>query len=276
LIFTPDVQSQGCYKLNSCNPGQFYYNVFATGTPGSNLTFNVTLPYPFVTQGANPIEVYDSVLPTTSGGQTCLTPGTKTYAGSTQVTLANYGSTPTLLGPTPTTCTIPVTVPVPPSGFVFMAIHLDYGLKGTPGYNKDAYNNAVICGTNTVRIPDLRTYTFSVGGAVSDTATTTSCNSFKKNPGVGGAANRNLTLSTGLIQLPVANAAAKLTTDAKGTAVISTGTTDDDGWYMLPYKWTGKAATLYVWLTPPGSTKTQMQSITLKANGYVQVDFIIP
>jgi hypothetical protein len=122
----------------------------------------------------------------------------------------------------------------------------------------------------------LQTYAFSVGGATTDGTTAASCNEFKKNPGVGGGANRNITLSTGVVQLPVANAAAKLTTDAKGTAIIATGATDEDGWYMLPYKWTGKAATLYIWLTPPGSTKVQTQTITLKANGYVQADFIVP
>ena len=108
-----------------------------------------------------------------------------------------------------------------------------------------------------------------------DGTTTTSCNEFKKNPGVGGSANRNITLSTGVIQLPVANAAAKLTTDAKGTVVIATGATDDDGWYMLPYKWTGKSATVYVTLTPPGY-KAQTKQITIKANGFVQVDFTVP
>ena len=62
--------------------------------------------------------------------------------------------------------------------------------------------------------------------------------------------------------------------DAKG-GVLTKGTTDEDGWYMLPYKWTGKATTLYVTLTANGY-KSQTKQITLKANGYGQVDFTEP
>src|SRR5207249_8513376 len=67
LNFTPGSP----YKLYASIPGQFYYNVFYTGTPRSPATFAITLPYPFVTQGANPIEIYDGVTTSTSGGQTC-------------------------------------------------------------------------------------------------------------------------------------------------------------------------------------------------------------
>ena len=51
-----------------------YYNVLYPATPGARLTFHVTLPYPWVTQGAKPIEVYDGVTMNTSNGQTCLPP----------------------------------------------------------------------------------------------------------------------------------------------------------------------------------------------------------
>ena len=61
LIFTPDPQNMPCYKLTASNPGQFYFNLFYSGTPGEVETFKVTLPYPWVTQGARPVEVYDSV-----------------------------------------------------------------------------------------------------------------------------------------------------------------------------------------------------------------------
>ncbi len=215
--------------------------------------------------GANPIEVYSSVTSTTSGsGQTCLVPGAKTFAGSSQVTLASYSSQ--TIG---SYTTLTLQIPVPASGFVFLAIHLDYGLKATTGFTKSATgNNAVAC-TNTasVLIPDGQTYSFSVGGPVSGAGTVTSCNVFKKNPGVAGLAKS----ATTTYEVPNANAALK---DAKGTVLIS-GLTDQDGWYMLPYKWTGKATTLYVTLTPPGG-KAQTQKITLKANGYVEADFTTP
>jgi hypothetical protein len=44
---------------------------------------------------------------------------------------------------------------------------------------------------------------------------------------------------------------------------------------MLSYKWTGKAATLYVTITPPGKP-AQTQSITLKSNGFVELNFDVP
>src|SRR5262249_857558 len=68
LIFTPD-QSPSSWKLNASNPGQYYYNVFYSGS--GNTTVQLTLPYPFVTQGAVPIHIYTSVTPTTKNGITC-------------------------------------------------------------------------------------------------------------------------------------------------------------------------------------------------------------
>jgi hypothetical protein len=270
LIFTPDVSSPGCYKLNASNPGQFYYNVFASGTPGGSLTFTVTLPYPFVTQGANPIEVYDGVDLQVSGGQTCLLPANKTFAGSQYVTLASYGSTP-VVGVT--TYDLVVTVPVPATGFVFLAIHLDYGLKGTGGYNKDAISDglddAVACGTSAVVIPDMQDYTFSVSGSggLGGSSTVKSCNRFKRNPGVGGGVMNTLTD----YRSPGVSATLK---DSKGALLVS-GVTDEDGWYMLSYSHRGKEATFYVTVTPPGG-RAKTQTIKLKANRYAEVNFTIP
>src|SRR5262249_43608519 len=48
LIYTPD-QSASIWKLNGSNPGQYYFNVIYTGA--GNTTVNVTVPYPFVTNG---------------------------------------------------------------------------------------------------------------------------------------------------------------------------------------------------------------------------------
>jgi hypothetical protein len=263
LIYT---QGDSCYKLNASNPGQFYYNAFATGSPGSNITFTVTLPYPFVTQGANPIEVYDSVGTTvnTSNGQQCLIPGNKTYAGSRQVVLTNYTSQ--VVG---STYTFDVTVTVPNTGFVFLAIHLDYGLKGISGFNKGGAGNDAVSCTNsaTVLVKDLATYYFSVNGVVNDTNSTMSCNTFKKSPGTLLTAVK----STSLNPVPNCNGVLK---DSKGVT-LGTGVTDADGCCMINYKMTGKAATFTVTLTPPGG-QGQTKTVTLKANGFIQSDFICP
>src|SRR5215471_1322023 len=59
LLFIQDPQHPPCARIPSSNPGQFRYNVLFTGTPGAQVTFNLTIPYPFVTHGANPIQAYD-------------------------------------------------------------------------------------------------------------------------------------------------------------------------------------------------------------------------
>jgi hypothetical protein len=85
LIYTPD-QSTSYWKLNASNPGQFYYNIFRS-SGGS--TLDITLPYPWVTQGAVPIHVYGGQTVTVNG-QTCFTPLNEFANRSDQVTLGNY------------------------------------------------------------------------------------------------------------------------------------------------------------------------------------------
>ena len=263
LLFTQDPQNFPCYKLTASNPGQFYYNAFYVGTPGSSVTFTFQLPYPWVTQGAQPIHAYDSVVTSTSGGMTCLTPGNAIFVNSTQVTLSSYA--PTNMG---STKSVTVTLTVPPSGFVYLNMHLDYGLKGTTGYTKDANNNAIPCSaTSPILVPAVQNYAFVQSSPMASTATISSCNTFKKNPGVGGLAGK---VTSGD---PVKSATAVLK-DAKGS-VLASGLTDEDGWYVLAYKYTGKATTFYVTLTPPGG-KAQTKTITLKANGYVETNFDVP
>src|SRR6185436_1136449 len=263
LIFTQDPQNIPCYKLTASNPGQFYYNIFFTGTPGGVSNVSVMIPYPFVTQGNNPIEVYDGVTSSTTDGETCLIPGNKTYAGSQKVFLTNY--TTEAIG---SFTTLSLQIPIPASGFVFLAIHLDYGLKGSTGYGKSASgDHATLCGSSTVVIPNPSTYTFGVAGPVTDTQSAKSCNTFKKNPGAGGSAKSSLT------ETQVSGARATLS-DSKGALIVS-GVTDEDGWYMLNYKHTGKAANFTVTLTPPGG-RAKTQTVTLKANGFAEANFTIP
>jgi len=193
-----------------------------------------------------------------------LTPGKKVFAGSQQLALADYGSSP-VMGVT--THTLSVSVTIPSTGFVFLAIHLDYGLKGSTGYGQDAFGDATACAnTAKILVPNNESYTFSVGGVAFSSATVSSYNAFKKNPGVGGVAQNQVTT----FSVPGSTVQLK---DSKGTVLV-TGVTDQDGWYMLNYKASGKSATYYITLTPPaGSGTPQTKSITLKSNGYVEVDF---
>jgi hypothetical protein len=166
--------SQGpCYKMNSSNPGQFLYNVFYLGTAGQKVTFNLTLPYPFITQGSKPIQAYDWVTVVNDGGQQCLEPGKGFFSSGQQVTLKNYSNVPGA------PVTVPVTLTVPPSGAVYLTIHLANGLKGTSGYRSDANGNAVSCSSPTkLLIPNHGTFTFSVSGAQNGINTIQNINSF--------------------------------------------------------------------------------------------------
>jgi hypothetical protein len=275
LIFTQDPTNMPCYKLTASNPGQFYYNMTYLGSPGQQTaTFYITLPYPFVTQGAQPIHAYDSVGIQNSGGQTCLTPGNPLFVSSDQVTLASYGPNP-VVGVT--TYTFAETVPLSSLGYAYLNIHLDYGLKKAGGYAPGGTSgkDAVACSSSSaIPIPDLQAdnmlYTF---GYVVDNVTVNtlpgvqSANDFKKNPGASGLVIKSTSLN------PVSGASAVLK-DSKGN-VLGSGTTDSDGWYVIGYKSTGRATSFNIILTPPGG-KPQIQAIMLKANGYAEADFVVP
>jgi hypothetical protein len=62
LILPPDAQNWVAYKLNASNPGQFFYNLIYEGAPNSTVDIKIDIPYPFVTQGAQAVHVYDAAL----------------------------------------------------------------------------------------------------------------------------------------------------------------------------------------------------------------------
>lgn len=264
LLFIQDPQNWPCYRLVASNPGQTFYNVFYTGTPGQQVTFNITVPYPFVTQGAVPIHAYDWVTVTGSGASQGLTPGNEFSSSSQLVKLSTYGKSPAA------STTIPVTLTVPASGVVYLVMHLDYGLKGTTGYTQNFFADAVDCATGTkVLVPNHGTYAFSVAGAQNGANSIQNINAFKKIPGVAG-----LVLHSGTMN-PVEGATVTLANASR--VAVGSDVTDEDGFYMIPYKHTGKAATYYVSLvTLPLEGFSDRKTITLKANAFVRQDFLVP
>ena len=54
--------------------------------------------------------------------------------------------------------------------------------------------------------------------------------------------------------------------------LLATVYTDQDGWYMWQYKYTGKAATFTVKLP----SYNLSQAVTLKSNGFLLVNFTVP
>jgi hypothetical protein len=237
LIYTPDVNAP-TYKLNASNPGQFYDNGFYIGTGDADVTF--TIPLPFVTQGAVPIHVYSSM---SFGPGGCIIPGTEIANSSQQITLAG-------------TRTITVHIPAGVT-FAYIAIHLDYGYKGEDNCTKDAVALKATCTTpSSVVINNLATYTFS---SLGPDVTVQSVNIFKKDPGIGGLVTHNGN--------PVAGASVKIYDGSN--KLLATVSTDSDGWYMWAYKYTGKAATFVV------KTGAASQTVTLKSNGYLIVNFTV-
>lgn len=260
LVFTQDPQNWPCYKLNASNPGQFMLNVIHTGTPGEHATLSLTLPYPFVTQGANAIQAYDWVSVSGAAGGACLLPGNPFFVSSQQVTLASYGGA--------SFTSLPLQLTIPESGVLFLTIHLDYGLKKFSGYTPDQLGNALDCATGTsLLIPNRGSYSFTVSGATAGSALIQNINAFKRNPGVAGLVQNRLSLD------PIPGASLTLL-NAKSVRVAS-GTSDEDGFYKIIYAHKGKAATYYVSIvTPSGYRKSQ--AVTLKANQCLNLDFLVP
>jgi hypothetical protein len=58
----------------------------------------------------------------------------------------------------------------------------------------------------------------------------------------------------------------------QGTKLTATVSTDEDGWYVWPYKYTGKATTFTVRLPAYNVS----QSVALKSNGFLVVNFAVP
>lgn len=272
LIFTPNPTSPATYELTASNPGQFYYNAFFAGTPSSTVRLTVKVPYPFVTQGAVPIQVYSSVgfsgpcfVPMNN-----MTPGfaitagrTLTPSGAAQIVLTDYSSQAS-----GSFVTVTITGQVPASGLVYVTIHLNYGLKGSIGYGKDANDNAINATSSAVLIPNLQTYSFAQtasgtnGIHLSTTVTVENENVFKKDPGIAGLVrDQNGT--------PVPGVVVQIY-DSTGH-LLATVFTDKDGWYMWSYKYTGKPTTFTVSLPSFG----QSQSLALKSNGFAIANFTL-
>jgi hypothetical protein len=275
------------YRLQASNPGQFYFNGFYYGTPGSDFTMTIEVPYPFVTQegAGNPIQVHDGTDLTSSG---CYMP-TPSLSGFTITTSAfmptssagNQIITPEdyMTKQLGQYTTVTVSGKVPATGLVYVTIHLDYGLKKTGGWkpNGTSTNNPV----NGALIPDMANQTGFGDGPViihgyedydfartvgSDTATTnpSSFNEIKKFAGFLGFVTNKVTGD------PEDNV--KVVVYNPKNAVLTTLYTDQDGYYMFPYKHTAKAATYTLKL--PAYNKSQ--AITVKANGFAAIDFELP
>lgn len=276
-------QAPNVYLLNGSNPGQFYYNAFYFGAPGSTFTMDIEIPYPFMTQegAGNPIQVHDGTSLTSSG---CFYPnpslsgfGITTEAMTPASSAGNQIITPEdySIKQIGQTTTVTVSGTVPETGFAYVTIHLDYGLKKTQPWKPTgtftinpvtgASIGDMIFNNTGPTILGVQHYIFSRAvGADLVTTDPASYNEIKKFAGFLGFVSD---LSE---EAPVPNALVEIY-NPKG-AKLATLYTDEDGYYMFLYKHTAKAATYTVKLPNHGRTV----SVTVKANGFAAVDFDLP
>jgi hypothetical protein len=183
LIFTRDVPTYPTLsRLTASNPSQFSFNVFCDAQTGDEV-FTITIPYPFVTQGANPVQIYDSAPNVYTPTGTLI--NSQFSISGTPLTLSSYAGTGTF-GDT-------ATITITNHGYtgpMYITIHLDYGLKKIAGgYNKDTDGNAKANIGKSVygSILNNQPYAFSVAGAFTGSDSISNVNEFKNDPGIGGS-----------------------------------------------------------------------------------------
>ena len=261
----------GFYTLGATNPGQYYWNVNVEGTPGTQKSVTLRLPWPFVTQGNMPVHVYDGVFfnPTTL----CYIPGHEVASVNNLVQLVTYinqtGNTPvadvtsptdwgypntagpstlttTSITPTPTKYVdVTITFTMPATGFAYLNQHLDDGLKGPAVdvngdglidnvlYNKDGNLDATIA-TNVaqVLIPDNVKHTFSVADESGPLGWDAVYNNNWFKKGAVGF--YGFVSYNGLV-MP-----GQTVQVWQGSKLIGSAVTDSAGYYNISYKATGK------------------------------------
>lgn len=262
LVFAPDIQAGvNRYRLADSNPGQFFYNLFDVASG----PVTIEVPYPFVSQGANPVHVYAGVLvdPMTSP---CLLPTRP---------LATIGDTWTLDDFTDTNGDgqagpgdfYPLTVDGLASGqFTFINLHLDYGLEKTDGWKKkgdDAVNDpAVNPDLSGVTIPHLFDYEFA-SSITNSGDTVAGYNNFKRIRGVGGFVRYQTTGD------PANGVTVEIFTP--GGTPLDSAVTDQDGWYYFTnFQHKGKQTSYTV------AVDSETETVTLGGKTkYQRVDFTI-
>jgi hypothetical protein len=259
LVFTPDVpDSPNMFILTASNPGQFHFNAFFLGSVSEGDTFVLYVPFPFVTQGEEPIHVYSGLNTNQLGW---LVPGADISSlfglSATAISWA-YGGQSGFSD----RAVITLTAMNDYAGFLYINLHLDYGLKkNIGGLSPGGSNDAV--GT-VLTIEDGWQYRFSVTGpeGFSDEDEVMNVNSFKRSPGFGG-------LVLDAEGDPVVGAVIEIWLKNE---IIGTVVTDEDGWYMLDYKHLGKPTTFKLKLYINGELITEI-TVTVKPASFSMVIF---
>jgi len=259
LLFTPDVpDAPSLFALTASNPGQFCLNAFFLGSVSEGDTFTLSVPFPFVTQGTEPIHVYSGLNTDPLGW---LVPGadiSSLFGFSATAISWSYDGQSGFSD----RAVITLTALDDYSGFLYINLHLDYGLKKNIGELSPGGSNDAV-GT-VLTIEEGWQYTFSVTGpeGFSDEDEVMNVNSFKRSPGFGG-----LVLDED--GDPVVGAVIEIWLK---NVLIGTAVTDEDGWYMLDYKHLGKPATFTLKLYIDEEPITEI-TVTVKPASFSMVIF---
>ncbi len=300
LVFTP-APTDGTwpsYKLTASNPGQTFYNLISDDpgcTPGvTTETFEITIPYPYVTVGAMPVHVYDGDV-ANAPDDDCFMPDEALDSFDTQISLEDWimGGPNSdgvicdaVCGPDGVGfCTFVVEATYPDSCQLYVNVHLDYGLKGphldanpcddgvtdryeaaagsSPWMSSDALVND--SDPSVVAITDCQDLEFShTDGTDAFSDIVQNLNQYK---GLAGGFGRGHKSENGD---GVEGAIVTLTL-LSTNEVVAQGTTDEDGYYLLPYQHKGKRALYLITLWGAGAPMDQL--IELQANGWAEVNF---
>jgi hypothetical protein len=306
VVYTPSPRDGWpAYKLNASNPGQYFYNLVVDGSANTNKTVTIDVPYPFVTQGAMPVHVYDAV-EVVFDPDGCFLPPEAEQSFDQEIAIEDYiggvipGGGSTLacdqvacgldgVG----TCSFEVAVPIPASGQAYVNVHLDYGLKGA---SLDANDGEIINAGETVCDGDADRYDagaldpdFGGWDALKNTSTddgpvaVSNCKTYAFSHDDGTNVFEDEVQSLNEFKR-VAGGYGRVhySDDESGTVgaelmlyrnstgqIVQTGTTDEDGFYTLVYKHTGKKDVYTVILLDP----PMQQLIELKGNGWAEIDF---
>jgi len=295
--FDRNFTQNGYYTLGATNPGQYYWNVNVEGTPGTQKSVTLTLPWPFVTQGNMPVHVYDGVFfnPTTQ----CYIPGHEVASVNNLVQLVTYinqtGNTPlmdvtsptdwgypytagpstlttTSFTPTPTKfVTVTITFTMPATGFAYVNQHLDDGLKGPKvdvngdgvidniPYNKDGNLDATNA-TNVAQIliPDNVKHTFSVAD---ETGPLGSDAVYNNNWFKKGAVGFYGFVSYNTVYMP-----GQTVQVWQGSKLVGSAVTDSAGYYTISYKATGKDTYTVTLVNPTSNVLVQSGGGTISTS----------
>jgi hypothetical protein len=264
LIYLQDPSTPSTYDMVASLPLQFDYNIFYHGTPGTTVSLQVQVPYPFVTQGSNPAQLWGNVGFTSKG---CFSPSQQLKGFTISpngIALSNYS--PQAMG---SYVTITITGKVPSTGLVYATIQLGYGFKSTTGYT-DNNNAAVNTNSPSKNVPQLQSYTFSFKTVTGDTSQLDTQSVQSENvfvtciPGFCGIVLNSQGLPVQGVAVQIYSSTNKL---------LGTVYTNQYGLYYYSYTLTGKSSAKFTIQLPAYNLK---QTVTLSPGSFAVAIFVVP